>query len=196
MARYPDDYKIRTRRRIIAAAGRRLKRDGIDGSGVATLMKDVDLTNGAFYAHFSSKNDLVATVVEDQMATQVALIEEALDDPSALPRFVDGYLSIAHRDDPAAGCPSAALLDEIARSGPEVRHAYRAGVQRILDVVAAHLSAAHGVDPDTAWNRALGIYTILVATVQLSRAVDDPDISEDVLRAGAANALSLIPANS
>ena len=70
MARYGKDHKQATRRRIIEAAGRRLKRDGIDGSGVATLMADAGLTNGAFYAHFDSKEDLVASTVADQLREQ------------------------------------------------------------------------------------------------------------------------------
>ena len=70
MARYGKDHKQATRRRIIEAAGRRLKRDGIDGSGVATLMADAGLTNGAFYAHFDSKEDLVASAVADQLREQ------------------------------------------------------------------------------------------------------------------------------
>src|SRR5712691_10051853 len=68
--RYETEHKQATRRRIIETAGRRLKRDGIDGSGVATLMADAGLTNGAFYAHFASKDDLVATTVADQLSQQ------------------------------------------------------------------------------------------------------------------------------
>ena len=64
VARYGKEHKQGTRRRIIDAAGRRLKRDGIDGSGIATLMADAGLTNGAFYAHFQSKDDLVANALE------------------------------------------------------------------------------------------------------------------------------------
>ena len=67
MARYTKEHKQETRQRIIATASRRLKRDGIDGSGVATLMKDADLTNGAFYAHFESKDSLVVEAVTDQL---------------------------------------------------------------------------------------------------------------------------------
>ena len=70
MARYGKDHKQATRRRIIEAAGRRFKRDGIDGSGVAALMADAGLTNGAFYAHFDSKEDLVASAVADQLRDQ------------------------------------------------------------------------------------------------------------------------------
>ena len=71
MARYGKEHKEATRRRIIEAAGRRFKRDGIDGSGdLRRSMADAGLTNGAFYAHFASKDDLVATVVADQLAKQ------------------------------------------------------------------------------------------------------------------------------
>ena len=65
--RYGKEHKQATRQRIIEAAGRRFKRDGIDGSGISTLMTDAGLTNGAFYTHFTSKDDLVATAVADQL---------------------------------------------------------------------------------------------------------------------------------
>ena len=70
MARYDKEHKQATRQRIIETAGHRFKQDGIDGSGVATLMADAGLTNGAFYAHFASKDDLVANVVADQLRAQ------------------------------------------------------------------------------------------------------------------------------
>ena len=70
MVRYGKEHKQETRQRIIETAGRRFKRDGIDGSGIATLMADAGLTNGAFYAHFASKEDLVATAVADQLREQ------------------------------------------------------------------------------------------------------------------------------
>ena len=75
MARYGADHKSQTRRRMIEAAGRRFKSDGIDGSGIATLTSDAGLTNGAFYSHFASKDDLVAAVAADQLETQCAAIE-------------------------------------------------------------------------------------------------------------------------
>jgi TetR/AcrR family transcriptional regulator, transcriptional repressor for nem operon len=103
VARYSAGHKDATRRRMVEAAGPRCKRDGIDGSGIATLMSDAGLTNGAFYAHFASKNDLIATVVTDQLATQYAAIEALPPGWPALERFVRDYLSPEHRDDPASG---------------------------------------------------------------------------------------------
>src|SRR5436190_10088589 len=99
MARYGKEHKQATRRRIIEAAGRRLKRDGIDGSGVATLMADAGLTNGAFYAHFESKDDLVAAVLADQLREQRESFRAM-----SVEQVVRAYLSIGHRDNPEAGC--------------------------------------------------------------------------------------------
>src|ERR671911_1184815 len=135
MARYGKDHKQATRRRIIEAAGRRLKRDGIDGSGVATLMADAGLTNGAFYAHLDSKEDLVASTVADQLHAQRERYSA-----QSLEEIVRAYLSPEHRDDTAGGCPSAALLDEIARSSDAVKRAYTDGQRAIIDDAAARLA--------------------------------------------------------
>src|SRR5215218_6800201 len=117
--RYGKDQKQATRRRILEAAGRRFKQDGIDGSGVATLMSDAGLTNGAFYAHFESKEDLVANVLADQLRAQRHSFDDQLSHRAGLEAFVRSYLSPEHRDQLAGGCPSAALLDEIARRSPD-----------------------------------------------------------------------------
>src|SRR3990170_1158353 len=95
VARYGKEHKLETRQRIIEMAGRRLKRDGIDGSGVATLMKDAGLTNGAFYAHFESKEDLVATAVADQLRGQRERFNARPWD-GGIEQFVRAYLSAAH----------------------------------------------------------------------------------------------------
>src|SRR5205814_2707981 len=84
--RYSKDQKQATRQRILQAAGRRFKQDGIDGAGVATLMSDAGLTNGAFYAHFTSKEDLVANVLADQLRTQRHSLEAQPSDRAGPPR--------------------------------------------------------------------------------------------------------------
>src|SRR4029453_13258595 len=112
--RYSKDHKRATRQRILEAAGRRFKQDGIDGAGVVTELSDAGLTNGAFYAHFSSKEDLVANVLADQLRVQRQSIDAQPSDRAGLEAFVRSYLSPEHRDQAADGCPSAALLDEIA----------------------------------------------------------------------------------
>src|SRR5437764_13972352 len=123
VARYGKEHKEATRRRIVEAAGRRLKRDGIDGSGVAALMADAGLTNGAFYAHFASKDDLVATAVADQLHEQLERYRAAAPERAGVERMVREYLSVEHRDNVEHGCPSAALLHEIGRGTDETEGA-------------------------------------------------------------------------
>src|SRR3954466_14425730 len=113
--RYGKDQKQATRQRIVQAAGRRFKEDGIDGAGVAAVMSDAGLTNGAFYGHFTSKEDLVANVLADQLSAQRQSLDSQPSDRAGFEAFVRAYLSPEHRDQSADGCPSAALLDEIAR---------------------------------------------------------------------------------
>ena len=189
MARYGVEHKAETRRRIIESAGRRLKQDGIDGSGIAALMTDAGLTNGAFYAHFESKDDLVANVVADQLATQRAVLASLPEGRAALEEFVREYLAPHHRDHPSTGCPSAALLDEIGRCDEAVRDSYTQGMQSIVDVIAAHLSPH---DPSAGRTRAVGLFTVLVATLQLARAVSDRKLSDDILESGIRTAQILL----
>lgn len=189
MARYDTEHKAHTRQRIIETASRRLKRDGIDGSGVAALMTDAGLTNGAFYAHFTSKNDLVAHVIAEQLAAQRAVLAALPEGRAALEQFVHEYLSPEHRDDPGTGCPNAALLDEISRCGDDVRDAYTQGMQSIVEVIATHLSED---DPAAARTTALGLITTLVATMQIARAISDREMSDGILRSGILNAQFLL----
>src|SRR5437762_5434540 len=184
MARYGKEHKQTTRRRIIEAAGRRLKRDGIDGSGVATLMADAGLTNGAFYAHFDSKVDLVASTVADQLREQRKRYGR-----QSLEEIVRGYLSPQHRDDTEGGCPSAALLDEIVRSSDAVKRAYTDGQLAIIDDAAARLAPD---DPQSKRVQALTVFALMVGTLQLSRALADRQLADDVLDQGIHNALALL----
>src|SRR5947209_11584269 len=105
--RYGKDQKQATRQRILQAAGRRFKEDGIDGAGVAAVMADAGLTNGAFYAHFASKEDLVANVLADQLRAQRQSLDAEPADRAGLAAFIRVYLSAEHRDHCADGCPSA-----------------------------------------------------------------------------------------
>src|SRR5438270_2690856 len=88
VGRYGKEHKEATRRRIVEAAGRRLKHHGIDGSGVAALMADAGLTNGAFYAHFASKDDLVATAIAEQLGAQRERYRAEVADRAGIERLV------------------------------------------------------------------------------------------------------------
>ena len=191
VVRYGKEHKQATRRRIIDTAGRRLKRDGIDGSGIATLMADAGLTNGAFYAHFASKEDLVATAVADQLREQRASFSERAPGRAAVEQYVRDYLSVQHRDNPDDGCPSAALLEEIGRCTDATRQAYTDGVLAVIDDVAARL-APH--NPPSARVKTLSVFALMAGTLQLSRALADRQLADEVLEQGLHNALALLGA--
>ena len=178
VVRYGKEHKQVTRRRIIEAAGRRFKRDGIDGSGVATLMADAGLTNGAFYAHFDSKDDLVATAVADQLRGQCEGLRCAGARPRRSRAVRAGVPLGQHRDNPEDGCPSAALLDEIGRCADATKQAYTDGVLAVIDDIAARLAPD---DPQSARVKTLSVFALMVGTLQLSRALADRQLADEVL---------------
>ncbi|WP_029112058.1 TetR/AcrR family transcriptional regulator [Mycobacterium sp. URHB0044] len=188
MARYGKEHKDATRRRIVASAGRRFKSDGIDGSGIATLMADAGLTNGAFYAHFASKDDLIATAVGDQLRAQTERLRAFPPGERGVEQFVRWYLSAGHRDAPQDGCPSAALLDEIGRAQTSIKETFTDGFLSSADELAARLAPE---DPKSARPRVLAAFAMMAGTVQLSRALADRQLADDVLEEGIKNTLAL-----
>ena len=187
--RYSRDHKQATRQRILEAAGRRFKQDGIDGAGVATVMSDAGLTNGAFYAHFASKEDLVANVLADQLRAQRQSFDAHPSDRVGLEAFVRSYLSPEHRDQFADGCPSAALLDEIARRPADTRDVFTEEVMGVVDDIASRLDPA---DVEAGRADALTVFGLMVGTLQLARVLTDRDLSDQLLARGVETALRLL----
>jgi TetR/AcrR family transcriptional repressor of nem operon len=187
--RYSKDHKQATRQRILEAAGRRFKRDGIDGAGVATVMSDAGLTNGAFYAHFSSKEDLVANVLADQLRAQRQSFDAQPSDRAGLEAFVRAYLSPEHRDQFADGCPSAALLDEIARRPADTRDVFTEEVMGVVDDIASRLDPT---DVEAGRAKALTVFGLMIGTLQLARTLTDRDLSDRVLARGVETAVKLL----
>jgi TetR/AcrR family transcriptional repressor of nem operon len=187
--RYGKDQKQETRKRILEAAGRRFKQDGIDGAGVATLMSDARMTNGAFYNHFKSKEDLVANVLADQLRAQRQSFEAESPDRAGLEAFIRFYLSPEHRDQCAEGCPSAALLDEIARRPATTRQVFTDELLGIADDIAARLDPRAA---EAARTKALALFGMMIGTLQLARALSDRDLSDQLLARGVETALKLL----
>jgi TetR/AcrR family transcriptional repressor of nem operon len=187
--RYGKDHKQATRQRILETAGRRFKQDGIDGAGLATVMADAGLTNGAFYAHFSSKEDLVANVLADQLRAQRRSFDAQPSDRAGLEAFVRSYLSPEHRDQFADGCPSAALLDEIARRPTGTRDVFTEEVMGVVDDIAARINPT---DLEAGRADALTVFGLMVGTLQLARTLTDRDLSDRLLARGEETALKLL----
>ena len=187
--RYTKDHKQATRQRILEAAGRRFKQDGIDGAGVAAVMSDARLTNGAFYAHFASKEDLVANVLADQLRAQRQSFDAQPPDRAGLEAFIRSYLSPQHRDQCADGCPSAALLDEIARRPAATKQIYTEELMGVIDDIASRLDPT---DAEAARTDALTLFGLMLGTLQLARALTDRDLSDQLLARGVETAIKLL----
>jgi TetR/AcrR family transcriptional repressor of nem operon len=172
-----------THQRIVEVAARAIRRSGYDGTGVADIMKEAGLTHGGFYAHFPSREMLLAEAADRAGAEAVALSEQiaaSVPPEQALPAMVRAYLSKEHRDAMETGCPVSALGSEMPRQAPVVRRAATRRIKEMIDVVARQL-------PDWgqpgAHEQALGAVATMVGALMLSRAVDDPKLSDGFLEA-------------
>jgi TetR/AcrR family transcriptional regulator, transcriptional repressor for nem operon len=150
-------------------------------------MSDAGLTNGAFYAHFASKEDLVANVLADQLRAQRHRFETQTSDRAGLEAIVRAYLSPEHRDQLADGCPSAALLDEIARRPATTRQVFTEELLGTADDIAARLDPTDGSRID-----ALALIGFMTGTLQVARALTDRDLSDQLLVRGVETALELL----
>jgi TetR/AcrR family transcriptional regulator, transcriptional repressor for nem operon len=181
--RYGKDHKENTHRRVVEVAAARLRKDGLDGVGVATLMGEAGLTHGGFYSHFPSKEALIEEVIKAGMDETFARITEAGKEGGieALIRF---YLRPSHREHPERGCPAAALGPEIARHSKATRSAFTRKLRRLVSHVASLL-------PDRNAEAAQAIFATLIGTLQLARTVSDHELSDQLLKAGETAALAL-----
>src|ERR1041385_8508120 len=113
--RYPKEHKAETRKRILSAAARLFRERGYDGAGVDAIMNEVGLTAGGFYSHFASKEALFAEALGTALA-EGKTRSAALAGMNPLEAMIKSYLSRAHRDGIATGCPLPALTPDVARS--------------------------------------------------------------------------------
>jgi TetR/AcrR family transcriptional repressor of nem operon len=157
------------RRRILDAAGRLFRDRGFEAVTVAEVMREASLTHGGFYGHFRSKDDLIAAALAE-------LVVASEPGPLALPAFAARYLSPAHRDDPASGCPVAALASDTIRQAPEARAAMTEGLRRQI----ARLTDG-AAEPESARQAAIGSWAAMVGAMILARMSDDPALSDEVL---------------
>ena len=170
--------------RIVSAAARAIRRSGYDGTGVADIMKEAGLTHGAFYAHFASREAMLADAADRAGAESLAAVAKAaarVPPENALAAMLRAYLSREHVENAELGCPVAALGSEMPRQAPEVRRAATLRIKEMIDLVARQ-------SPDWgrpgAHERALATVATMVGALLLARAVDEPALS-DALRQAA-----------
>ena len=173
--------KAASHERIIKAAAARIRRDGIDAMSVSDLMSEAGLTHGGFYRHFRSRDELVEEAVEAALAHGARRAEAAssIGGTAAITAIIDGYLSPLHRDKPETGCAVAALPAEIARGSARARQSYARQVRRYLDLL---VELGSSTDSDSERDDALLTLSALVGALSMARAVDDPELSDEILQ--------------
>ncbi|WP_368563770.1 TetR/AcrR family transcriptional regulator [Pseudoxanthomonas sp. UTMC 1351] len=181
MKRTTTRSKEATHDRIVDAAARAIRRNGYGGAGVADIMKDAGLTHGGFYAHFPSREAMLAEAADRAGGESVAMMERIVSTTPpdrVLQAMMEAYLSKMHVEAVEAGCATAALGSEIPRQTPEVRRAATRRIKEMIDLVARQ-------SPDWgqpgAHEHALFTVAAMVGALTLARAVDDPKLS-DALR--------------
>jgi AcrR family transcriptional regulator len=188
LARYDKGHRDTTRRHILDVASAQFRENGIAAVGLAGIMSEAGLTNGAFYTHFASKEDLVREVLLDALERREQRHKDNLANGVALETTIRDYLSPRHRDRAATGCPTAALASEIARHPKATRDAFTGKMSDILTLVAAQMPNGSAAERR---RRAISVYATMVGALQLSRAVNDRQLSEEILENAVEAALTL-----
>lgn len=181
MKRMAPNRKEATHDRIVEAASRAIRRSGYSGTSVPDIMKDAGLTHGGFYAHFDSREAMLAEAADragaDSVAT-LARVASTAPPQLALQNMLELYLSKEHSAEIV--CPVAALGSEMPRQAPEVRRAATSRIKEMIDLVARQ-------SPDWgqpgAHERALVTVSTMIGALLLARAVDDPRLSDAVREA-------------
>jgi AcrR family transcriptional regulator len=185
--RYEKGRKDASRQRILDIASKRFRSKGIAASGLAGIMSEAGLTNGAFYPHFQSKTELVRECMVTAMESQSKQVQELMAE-GGLEAIIAAYLSPEHRDHPENGCPAAALLPEIARESQETRTLYEEHLIAAVQQIASALSQQESDSEE----KILALLATLVGTLQMARAVKGTTLSDRILKAGAEAARLLV----
>ena|SRR5499433_1618560 len=179
--RYSRQHKDETHNRLLKKAAEEFRRNGVQGTGIAPLMGQLGLTHGGFYAHFDSKNELIAQATgpmfDDGLAVRMFAAAEAAPKGKGVRAIVNHYLSPQHRDSPE-GCALAGLAGEMGRQPEPVREAYINAMNHRLKRIAALLP---GHDEKARFDRARLLMAGMAGTMMIAKAMTDRDVSDHFL---------------
>src|SRR3984893_9957785 len=171
---YSKSDKAETHTRILSVAAKRFRERGLEGIGVADVMKEAGVTVGGFYKHFGSRDELVV----EALGTAFKDLDVWEEHTADMAQLLQSSLTEAHRDAPGTGCAMGALLGDVTRGSKSARALYTARVKRSLAFSSALLPSSPRSDKR---GRALLILSTLLGAINLSRAVSDPDLSREIL---------------
>ena len=179
--RYGKGHKEETRRRLVEAAIRLFREKGLNGVGVATLMKELGLTHGGFYAHFKSRDDLVMTACQyglEETGRRMLEVAENVPPDKRLETVINRYLSAEHRDDAGLGCVMAALGSELARTDVGFRRSLTQRLAGYAGKIARYFTKG---DEREKFDKAVVLLGGMLGCVLISRVLEDKAKSDHVL---------------
>jgi TetR/AcrR family transcriptional repressor of nem operon len=169
--RYPPERRAETREAVLKAAARELRAHGFDGVGVDRLSAAAGVTSGAFYSHFASKEEVLASVIEENLGQP--FVEPGDGDLATrrerLRAYLRNYISLHHRDDPGDGCVIPTLSADVARSGRAVRTVYQTRMLAFIDKIAGLLKGPPAAREKKAWT----LLSLMVGAMVIARAMPD-----------------------
>lgn len=189
--RYPSGHKHESRERILSAAADLFRRHGLAATGVDAVMAKAGLTAGAFYAHFRSKDALIAAAIgkagEKAHARWIAPFDH-LRGRAWSRAFVERYLSEAHRDEREAGCTLPSLSADVARSGTAARRHVESRLRGLVALVSERSDTSSAPERE----QVIGAVALCVGGLLLARVVTDRRLSREILEASRRNAERLL----
>ncbi len=180
--RYPAAETAEKHTRVLNEATRLFRDRGFSGVNVATIMKAAGLTHGSFYNHFDSKMDLMGECILHGADQSLADMQQSQSTIEGRRGYVENYLSVGHRDDPGSGCLMSTLASDVGRE-TEVKRPMTRYVSSFIEKLSTHFPWSKKAD---ARRQAIRATAAMVGALMLSRAVDDEDLSLEILREVAA----------
>jgi len=179
--RYDGEHKQRTREKVLKAATQEIRAKGVHRVAVASVMSGAGLTHGGFYAHFSSKDDLVNAAIEKMFAESRGRFAKETENarPAAgLSRYIDFYLSPQHRDAINTGCPIPVLVADARRLPKSTREKFAGNVAHLGEVLSKHLVTLGREHPQF---EAQSVLNELVGALSVARCEPDAAKSDAIL---------------
>lgn len=173
--RYSPDHRSKTHDRILDEAARRFRADGIENTSLQPLMKALGLTHGGFYAHFESKDGLVEAALQRAGEQMDLATAKVLQTEKPLHDFIYRYLSKAHRDNPGEGCALPTMSAELGRTGKPSNTTDQIILNRLAQI-------GEQLGDSSTEDQSILILAALVGALQLSRSIQDPELSDKVLK--------------
>lgn len=180
--RYQLEHKAEVRQKIVKDASRRVRKQGLSGAAVATVMNDAGLTHGGFYKHFRNKDELLLESLSEgfrQIADSLAKAAEKSNPETAWKTIVNIYLSPEHCDHPERGCPLAALASELSRVAKSMRPRILGELARYKARILPFMPGRRAADKERAF---IAIYSTMLGAIEIARILPDPAARAEVLQ--------------